>query len=63
MLFDNQNNVKKLLDKHNKELVNLNGKLKKSNETVEILTTKCEENKNKINELNNILNEVTYFVK
>jgi hypothetical protein len=61
MLFANQSNLNKLFDKHNKEIANLNDKLMKSNEAVSLLTTKCEENKNKINELNQMLNDVIFF--
>ena len=63
MLFVNQNNINKLHDKYNKEIANLTDKLMKSNERIQLFTNKFEENKIRISELNQMLNDVIFFIK
>lgn len=58
MVFTHQSNVNRMQDKHTIELLNLNEKLKRSNEQVELLRKKYDENNAQINNLNNMLQEV-----
>jgi hypothetical protein len=62
MLFANQNNINKLHDKYNKEIANLTDKLMKSNERIHLFTNKFEENKIRISELNQMLNDVIFLL-